>query len=147
MKRIILLSILLTLFLGSVVLQCGAVEADKAKYYGKVEMVMIDFSKKIKAHYQSQGLKIPQDFDEKQFMAVLEKVYPDQDKVRFIKDNFKIKARSINGNYAVMLCDPGTGRKILEDLSCHVKNVEIRWWNKKETCPCVFEKNWEEYCN
>lgn len=129
-----------------IILQCNAANDDKARYYGRVEMLMIDFSKKIKAHYRSQGLKIPHDFDKKQFFAVLEEVYPDQDKVRFIKENFKIKARAVNGNYAVILCDPKTQKKILEDLSCHLGRVEIRYWDKEPQPPCGFEKNWEAYC-
>ena len=108
-----------------IILQCNAANNDKAKYYGKVEMLMIDFSKKIKAHYRSQGLKIPHDFDEKQFIAVLKEVYPDQDKVKFIQENFNIKARAINGNYAVILCDRETQKKILEDLSCHLQRVSL----------------------
>ena len=146
MRKNAFLSLAVTLLLVLVIFQCAASDADKAKYYGKVEMLMIDFSKKIKAHYISQGQQIPPDFDEKQFITVLEKVYPDQDKVRFIKDNFEIKARAINGDYAVMLCDRKTQRKILEDLSCHVNRVEIRCWDKETPPTCGFEKNWEEYC-
>ena len=147
MRKNALLSLVASLLLVLIIVQCDAANEDKAKYYGKVEMLMIDFSKKIKAHYIGQGLRIPPDFDEKQFIAVLEQVYPDQDKVKFIKDNFIIKARAIDGNYAVVLCDPKTQNKVLEDLSCHVHKVEIRYWDKEAPPPCGFEKNWEEYCN
>lgn len=146
MRRKALLSLVMALLLLLIISQCNAANEDKAKYYGKVEMLMIDFSKKIKAHYMSQGMKIPPDFDEKQFIAVLEKIYPDQDKVRFVKENFNIKARAIDGNYDVVLCDRDTQKKILEDLSCHVNKVEIRYWDKEMQPLCGFEKNWEAYC-
>jgi len=121
-------------------------DEDKAKEYSKIEIILSDFSKKITAYYAKQNMSIPTDFDEKQFIEILEKVYPDQAKVELIKKDFKIKARSIDNNYSVVLCDPDTGRKLMEDLSCHTTHVEIRAWDKEGTYPCTFEENWEVHC-
>jgi hypothetical protein len=121
-------------------------DEDKAKEYSKIEIILSDFSKKIIAHYKRQNIPIPKDFDEKQFIEVLEKVYPDQDRVELIKKDFKIKARLIDNNYSVVLCDPDTDNKLMEDLSCHTTHVEIRFWDKEGTYPCTFEENWEVCC-
>ena len=121
-------------------------DEDKAKEYSKIEIILSDFSKKVTAYYDKQDMSIPKDFDEKQFIEVLEKVYPDQDRVELIKKDFKIKARTIDNNYSVVLCDPDTDNKLMEDLSCHTTHVEIRFWNKEGTHPCIFEENWEACC-
>lgn len=121
-------------------------DEDKAKEYSKIEIILSDFSKKIVAFYEKQNMLIPKDFDEKQFIEVLEKVYPDQSKVDLIKKNFKIKAKAIDNNYSVILCDPDTDSKLMEDLSCHTTYVEIRFWDKEGAYSCAFEENWEAYC-
>jgi len=144
------LSVLFVAFLFFYGCSFGSIYAkddeDKAKEYSKIEIMLSDFSKKITAHYAKQNIPIPKDFDEKQFIEVLEKVYPDQTKVELIKKDFKIKAHSINNNYSVVLCDPDTGSKLMEDLSCHTTHVEIRFWDKEGTHPCTFEEDWEAYC-
>ena len=146
MKRAAMLG-LAGLFCLGLLVSCGhAVTEEDERYYSKVENILVDFSKKIKGYYGGRSLPIPQDFNEEKFLELLEEVYPDQSKVQLIKDDFKIKVRWINGNYAVMLCDPRTRKKILEDLSCHLNRVEIRHWDKPKPCPCTFEENWEEYC-
>lgn len=121
-------------------------DEEKARKYSKIEIILSDFSKKITAYYERQNMLIPKDFDEKQFIEVLEKIYPDKTKVEIIKRDFKIKARSTDDNYSVVLCDPDTGSKLMEDLSCHTTHVEIRFWDKEGTYPCTFEENWEAYC-
>ena len=73
-------------------------------------------------------------------------MYPDQSKVEMIKRDFKIKAHTIDHNYSVVLCDPNTDAKLMEDLSCTLNRVDIRFWDKENTSPCEFEKKWEEYC-
>jgi len=45
------------------------------------------------------------------YIELLEKMYPDQNKVQMVKNNFHIEARAINDNFSVMLCDPSAGRK------------------------------------
>ena len=121
-------------------------DEDKAREYSKVEIILSDFSKKIAAYYEKQNVPIPKNFDERQFFEVLEKVYPDQTKVELIKKDFRITARPIDNNYSVVLCDPDTGNKLMEDLSCHLTHVEVRFWDKEGTHPCIFEENWEAYC-
>lgn len=121
-------------------------DEDKAKEYSKIEILLSDFSKKITAHYAKQNLFIPKDFDEKQFIEVLEKTYPDQSKVELIKKNFKIKAHSVDNIYSVILCNPDTDNKLMEDLSCTLNKVDIRFWDKEGTHPCIFEENSELYC-
>ncbi len=142
------LSVLLVAFLFFYGCSCIYVKNDeeKAQEYSKLEIILSDFSKKIIAYYERQNIPIPKDFNEKQFIEVLEEVYPDQTKVELIKKDFKIRAHSIDNNYSVVLCAPDTGSKLMEDLSCHTAHVEIRFWDKEGTYPCTFEENWEAYC-
>ncbi len=114
--------------------------------YSTTAVWLSDFSKKIVAHYQSQNLPIPNNFDERQFFALLEKIYPDQFRVRFVQSNYNVSVRPMAGGYSVMLCDPRTNRKIMEDLSCHLDRVEIRSWESNTGTPCVFESNWKQFC-
>lgn len=145
MRRLSVLLVAFLFFYG-----CSYIYAkddeDKAKEYSRIEIILSDFSKKITAYYERQNREIPKDFNEKQFIEVLEKVYPDQTKVKLIKKDFKIKAHSIDNNYSVVLCDPDTDRKLMEDLSCHTTHVELRFWDKEGTYPCTFEENWEVHC-
>jgi hypothetical protein len=108
--------------------------------------LLSDFSMKIVGYYQSQNLTIPKDFDTKQFFSLLEKIYQDQSSVKHIQNNYRVFVRPIDGGYSVMLCDPKTDRKIMEDLSCHVNRVEIRSWESNVPAPCVCEGNWKQYC-
>ncbi len=144
------LSVLFVAFLFFYGCSFGSIYAkedeDKEKEYSKIEIILSDFSKKIIAHYERQNMPIPKDFNEKQFIEVLEKVYPDQTKVELIKKNFKIKAHSIDNNYSVILCDPDTGNKLMEDLSCTLNKVDIRLWDKEGFQPCNFEENWQVCC-
>jgi|SRR3972149_3514734 len=120
--------------------------SNKASQYSKTEVILSDFSKKIVAYYERQNQSLPEDFDERQFIEVLKKVYPDQSKVEMIKRDFKIKAHTIDHNYSVVLCDPNTDAKLMEDLSCTLNRVDIRFWDKESTSTCEFEENWELYC-
>ena len=122
-------------------------EEDKDREYSKIEINLVDFSKKITAYYEKQELPIPRDFDENKFIEVLEKAYPSQSRVDQIKGKFKIKARATgNNNYSVVLCDLDTDNKLMEDFSCDIKKVEIRNWDKEGRFTCSFEENWEAYC-
>ncbi len=145
MRKLIVLLIVFLFFLG-----CSHIyvedDEDEAREYSKIEIILSDFSKKITAHYAKHNMLIPKDFDEKQFIEVLKKVYPDQAKVELIKKDFKIKAHSIDNDYSVVLCSPDTGNKLLEDFSCTLNKVDIRFWDKEGTYPCTFEENWEVYC-
>ena len=146
MKRLAVLLIIGCLLIGCSKLNSQTVSDNQKRYYFNTEIIVSDFSKKIKAYYEMQHQQVPNDFNEKTYIELLEKMYPDQNKVQVVKNNFHIEARAINDNFSVMLCDPSAGRKIMEDLSCHLENVAIRCWDKKEPCPCIFEKNWETYC-
>ena len=145
MRKSVVILVAVILFSGCFPLYVKDNE-DTERKYSKIEIILSDFSKKITAYYAKNNVLIPKDFDEKQFIEVLEKVYPDQNKVELIKKNFKIKAHSIDNNYSVVLCDPDTGNKLMEDLSCHITHVEIRFWDKKGTYHCTFEENWGVYC-
>jgi len=125
---------------------CAKNDEDKERECSKIEILLSDFSKKITAYYAKQNILIPMDFDEKQFFEILKKVYPDQAKVESIKKDFKVKAHSIDNNYSVVLCEPDTNNKLMEDLSCTLNKVDIRFWDKKGTYSCTFEENWEVYC-
>ena len=120
---------------------------EKAQEYSATAITLSDFSMKIAGYYEAQKLSVPKDFDAKQFFDVLEKEYPDQSRVKHIRESYKVSVRSLDGGYySVMLCDPKTDVKIMEDLSCHLNRVEIRSWENNVGAPCVFESNWKPYC-
>ena len=148
MKRFIVIITLLAVALFGCTRSCPTQisNADKVKEYSATAVSLSDFSMTIKGYYESQNLSIPKDFDPKQFFDVLEKKYPDQSRVKHIKENYVVMARPLDGGYSVMLCDPQTNRKIMEDLSCHISYVEIRTWETNAESQCVFESNWKPYC-
>ncbi|MGD0236163.1 MAG: hypothetical protein ABSC55_16710 [Syntrophorhabdales bacterium] len=119
---------------------------EKAKEYSTTAVSLSDFSMKIIAYYQSQNLPIPNDFDATQFFALLEKIYPDQPRVQAVRNSYRVSVHPIDGGYSVMLCDPQTDRKIMEDLSCHLDRVEIRSWESGEPVPCAFDASWKPRC-
>jgi len=119
---------------------------EQVREYSATAVSLSDFSMKIMAHFQSQGLSVPSDFDAAQFFALLEKIYPDQTEVEHIRSSYRVSARSLDGGYSVMLCDQSTGRKIMEDLSCRLDRVEIRSWENSAPGPCAFEDNWKPLC-
>ena len=119
---------------------------EQAREYSATAVSLSDFSMKIVAHYQSQNLSVPNNFDMDQFFTLLENIYPDQSRVSFVQRNYKVSVRPLDGGYSVMLCDPRADRKIMEDLSCHLNRVEIRSWESGVESPCVFESNWKPYC-
>ncbi|MDD5242448.1 MAG: hypothetical protein PHU49_00380 [Syntrophorhabdaceae bacterium] len=116
------------------------------KEYSATSITLSDFSKKIIGHYQLQNMPVPNNFDANQFFSLLEKIYPDQPRVQSVKNNYKVSARPLNGGYSVMLCDPKTDAKIMEDLSCHLTHVEIRSWENNTDIQCAFENNWKPLC-
>ena len=119
---------------------------EQTREYSAAAVSLSDFSMKIIAHYQSRSLSVPNDFDANQFFVLLEKVYPDQARVNLIRSGYLVSVRPLDGGYSVMLCDPQTGRKIMEDLSCHLDRVEIRSWETGAESPCLFESDWKPYC-
>jgi hypothetical protein len=121
---------------------------EKAREYSAASITLSDFSMKIVGYYEAQQLSIPKDFDAKQFFDVLEKKYPDQSRVKHIKESYKVSVRPLDGGfYSVMLCDPKTDVKIMEDISCHLNRVEISPWENNGSGACVFESNWKPYCD
>lgn len=120
---------------------------DLDKQYSATAVTLSDFSYKVVGYYEEQKLSISPDFDAKQFFEVLEKKYPDQVRVKNVRENYKVSVRSVDGGYSAMLCDPSTNAKIMEDLSCHLNRVEIRTWQSGLSTPCDFESDWKTYCN
>jgi hypothetical protein len=121
---------------------------EKVREYSATSITLSDFSMKIVGYYEAQKLSVPKDFDAKQFFDVLEKVYPDQSRVKHIQESYKVSVRPLDGGfYSVMLCDPKTDVKIMEDISCHLNRVEISPWKKNESGACVFENNWKPSCD
>ena len=119
----------------------------RERQYSAAAISLPDFAMKITAYYEAQKLPIPKDFDARQFFDVLESAYPDRVRVKQIKDNFKVSVRSLDGGYySVMLCDPETDAKVMEDISCHLNRVEVQSWQNQTRSPCVFESNWRQYC-
>jgi hypothetical protein len=121
-------------------------EEDKIREYSALEITLSDMSKKIIAYYGKEGKTVPPEFDEKEFFAVLEKVYPDKGKAENIKENYKTRAHAIDVDYSVVLCDRETGNKLLEDFSCTLSKVDIRYWDKNMFNACEFEQEWRSYC-
>jgi hypothetical protein len=119
---------------------------EMTREYSSTAITLSDFSMKVIPYYQLQNLSVPEDFNTQQFFALLEKIYPDQSRVSFIQNNYRVSVRSLDGGYSVMLCDPKTDQKIMEDLSCHLDRVEIRSWEDNINSQCVFEDNWKSYC-
>lgn len=144
MRKIIFISLTLLVIHGcQYTSRLNATENESKAYeFQPIEMRLSDFSKKITGHYGTQG--IPQDFDEKAFIKILQDKYPDQDEVTKIK-KYTIKAHAVGRFYSVMLCDESS-KKIMEDLSCDMAKVEIRLWDKDVSYPCEFEAMWEPYC-
>ena len=146
MRRLVIVLLILIL------VSCGRTgvfskaSEEEAREYSATAVSLSDFSMKIVAHYQSQNLPIPVNFDAEQFFALLKKIYPDQSRVSFVRANYKVSARPVNGGYSVMLCDPRTDRKIMEDLSCCLDRVEIRSWQSNSIVPCISEHNWKPLC-
>ena len=140
------------ILLGIVLVSCthaGVVTKpteEQAREYSAAAITLSDFSMKIMAYYQSRGLAVPDDFDTQKFFVLLQQIYPDQSRVKPIQDNYRVSVRCLDGGYSVMLCDPKTGRKIMEDFSCHTSGVELRSWQSDSIAPCVYEKNWKSYC-
>jgi hypothetical protein len=121
---------------------------EKAREYSATSITLSDFSMKIVGYYEAQKLSVPKNFDAKQFFDVLEKVYPDQSRIKHIRESYKVSVRPLDeGFYSVMLCDPKTDVKIMEDISCHLNRVEIKPWETDVSGACVFESNWKPYCD
>jgi hypothetical protein len=119
---------------------------EEARAYSAATVTLSDFSMKIVAYYQSNSMPIPGDFDSDRFFALLRDVYPDKDRVESIKGNYRVSVRPLDGGYSVILCDPKSDRKIMEDFSCHVNRVELRSWESDAVTRCTFEDNWRSYC-
>jgi len=115
--------------------------------YSQAETSLSDFSKKVIGHYSELNIDIPETFDGAEFIRVLEQIYPDKSHVESIKNNYKVLARRLDANnYSVVLCDPKTGNKIMEDLSLSMSRVECDYWKKGLVLPCEFEKDWHKNC-
>jgi len=118
---------------------------EKERKFSALEVTLSDMSKKITGYYGEQGQPIPPEFDEKVFITLLEKIYPDQEKVEEIKE-YRIMAKAAGLYYSVVLCDRGSGAKRMEDFSCTLSKVDIRYWDKNGTVACEFEGDWRKYC-
>lgn len=147
MRRNVLAVILFfVLVLGSACGTIGASRENMEKEYARTAITLSDFSYKVVGYYEDQKLAIPKNFDTKQFFEVLELKYTDKARMKSIQDGYRVLVRPIDDGYSAMLCDPKTGVKIMEDLSCHLDHVEIKSWQNGLTAPCEFEENWKRYC-
>ncbi len=145
MKRNIFLLLVVVIFSGACMTMKPSKE-DMDRQYSATATVLSDFSYKIVGYYQDQKLNTPNDFDTSQFFGVLEKKYPNQTDVQYIRNTYKVFVRPIEAGYSVMLCNPETNAKVMEDLSCHLSRVEIRSWQSDLRTKCEFETNWKKYC-
>ena len=144
MKRLAI--VLFGMSLASCTHSGAQLKDEQAQEYSAVAITLSDFSMKVVAYYQLKHLPIPNDFDSQKLLALLHEIYPDQARVKRIEDRYRLSARPLDGGYSVMLCNPKTGRKIMEDLSCHLNRVEIQSWQNDVSAPCAFEANWKHYC-
>jgi hypothetical protein len=144
-----ILVLLLFICACSVATSSARDDEKRAKQYSQVEIMLSDFSKKITGYYAGRNQPIPQDFDSNKFIAILEQIYLNKDKVKLVKSSYKISVRHVDNGYSVMLCDPDTDNKLMEDIAstdCSLSKVEIRFWDKKGAQSCTFEDNWPRYC-
>lgn len=115
--------------------------------HANAEIVLTDFSKVITAHYALQGQKIPADFDEAAFFKILEEGYPDKEKLRCIKTTYRTRVKALHeGLYDVILCDPDSSRKLMEDLSCTKLRVDASYWREAVQPECDFQPALESNC-
>lgn len=136
--------LLLALFLSGCA-TAGSIERQK-ETYSPLEVTLIDMSKKITSYYARQEKMVPPGFDGSEFIAVLDQIYPDKKKVDLIKTNYRVEAREVGGDYSVVLCDPESGRKLLEDFGCTLTRVDVRYWDKEALVSCEFEKDLTQFC-
>jgi hypothetical protein len=148
MRRIVVIITIMVVSLSGCALQCNTQTSGEGneKEYSSTEISLSDFSMTIVGYYEKKNLSIPKDFDTKQFFDVLEKKYPDKSRIKHVKENYFVSVRPLDGGYSVMLCDPKTNQKIMEDLSCHLDFVEIHSWRSNADRQCIFEKDWKSYC-
>ena len=145
MKRHIFVLLVVVIISGA----CMTIKPSKEdmdRQHSAAAIILSDFSYKITGYYQEQGLEIPKNFDVSQFFNVLEKKYPDQTNVKYVRRVYKVFVRPFEGGYSVMLCDPETNEKVMEDFSCHLSRLEIRSWQSDSQAKCEFETNWKKYC-
>lgn len=140
--------ILVLLFLFLISLGCFHINinTNNENNYSQIEILLADFSKKITAYYTNQNQPIPTNFDENEFIKTIEKIYPDKNKIELIKNKYKIKARAIGQDYSIVLCNTDTNSKLMEDFSCTLNKVDIRYWDKEGRHFCEFEEKWQKYC-
>ncbi len=119
-----------------------AARADLAR----TERRLADFSKTINAYYRGRGESVPATFDEVTYFAVLTAEHPSHEEVQEVKSKYRVRARAVAGGYAVVLCDPTTSRKLMEDLSCTTASVDLRTWDRGGRVPCEFEAEPDSYC-
>ncbi len=143
MRQLFILLLAFVLFSCSHNYSPSMSDGQKAHVYDSAAVTLSDFSMKIMGYL---NFSVPKDFTAKQFFGILAKVYPDKSRVKYIQDNYQVFVRNLNSeNFSVMLCDPKTGQKILEDLSCHLDRVEIQSW-KETTSQCAFTNDWKSHC-
>lgn len=96
----------------------------------------------------SYSRRIPAGFDGKEFSRFLSETYTDpvnklvSEKIRKC---FDIRARKAGDDYSVMLCNL-MGAKVLEDFSCTLDKVDVKYWNAADPHRCEFEADWQSYC-
>jgi hypothetical protein len=114
--------------------------------YSSLEVTLSDMSKKVIAYYGRQGQMVPPSFDASEFIAILQREYPDKQRVDIIRTTYWVKARAIDGDYSVILCDRQSGNKLLEDFSCTLNRVDLRYWEEGTPAACEFVTDWRTYC-
>ncbi len=129
---------------------CLSPEQSRTARFAQLEEQVIAFSKKVNAYWADHG-GMPGDFDERQFFDVLATLYPtgpDHKAVAGIKGKYRVRVHALPGeSYALVLCDPASDAKILEDFSCKTTKVEIRHWDSPDPHPCEFEPDPGRFCS
>ncbi len=123
-------------------------EARQAKF-SRLEQKLVEFSKAVNAYNAQQG-GIAGTFSQQALFAALDAIYPsgpNRKAARDLRKDYTVKARPIAGGfYSVVVCDPVTGGKLLEDVSCKTTRVEVRLWDKEGATACDFVPDVAAYC-
>jgi hypothetical protein len=109
-------------------------------------VILPAFSQTVTAYYGNKH--VPRDFDKDEYLKILkENQHTNKKDIEVIKSYIKEAHYLDDKNFSVMLCDPGKGNKIMEDLSCDLSKTEIKTWKQGDNYPCQFEIHWENFCN
>lgn len=138
-------SVLSALILAAILVGCSTGIAAQKDNPAAIGAFLTELNQKVTGYMYGQD--IPADFDIAQYKEIVFKVcdHPAcQEKSAALFNDYEIKARKVDGFFSVMLCDPDTRNKVMEDYSCNNMKVEVRSWEAQTPEDCRFAENWQE---